>query len=213
MSRHPESGTRSPRDFYETPQGVIEPLLAELEAELHFSAWRELRILDAGAGRGVLAGAARLAWPTAHITAIELDREHAPELMVPADEPIIGDFLEHRPEHGYDLVIVNPPFSMVEAFARRALELPASRPWSQPPIVAFLVNDHFLGSDDRYDFWAQHERTHQRDLAPRPSFKNGGSDPAEYAWIIWNGPETMPAFRHYLWRITDKRAKRESGGN
>lgn len=208
---HPK-GERQSRDLYITPDGVVEPLLAELERACRFSGWLHPRILDPGAGTGVLTRAIRKQWPNASITAVELNPEHEDALLPVADEVVIADFLTYEPDReGFDLIIGNPPFSLALPFLERALALEGSAPWAPRPRVAFLANFNFLGSDDRVDTFIERLdalHTSQRTLAPRPSFIGGGADSTEYAWQLWNAPEVGPAFGHYLWRTTDKRAKR-----
>lgn len=81
---------------------------------------------------------------------------------------------------GADLIISNPPYSLAEGFARRALEL--VRPGGT---VAFLLRLGWLASRSRVGF----HRDHSCDvfvLPKRPSFTgNGKSDAADYFWALW----------------------------
>lgn len=128
---------------------------------------------------------------------------------------------------GPDLVIANPPFSLAEAFVRRAVEV------ADEGIVAMLVRVALLESKERAPFWRDHTPLWQRVLVERPSFTvpdyvdlpqqpdlfgdvhdatppPGGTDPTAYAWFVWAGanagyPKLDPVveagpFGWYEWR-------------
>ncbi len=128
---------------------------------------------------------------------------------------------------GPDLVIANPPFSLAEAFVRRAVEI------ADEGIVAMLVRVALVESQERYAFWVDHPPLWMRFLVERPSFTvpdyvdipqqpdlfgevhdvtppPGGTDLTAYAWIVWEGanatyPKIDPvveagAFGWYRWR-------------
>lgn len=83
-----------------------------------------------------------------------------------------------------DNIITNPPFSLAEEFAKRAITLAGSK-------VALLVSLTFLESQRRQPFF---EQSHPRRVwvcSRRPSMPPGGSDlPARggkrpYCWMVW----------------------------
>jgi len=81
----------------------------------------------------------------------------------------------------WDVILTNPPFSLAEAFARRALMRRAPG-----GVVVFLTRMSFLGSAARRAFWAENPPTEICVIRPRPSFSpDGQTDTAEYIFVVW----------------------------
>lgn len=81
----------------------------------------------------------------------------------------------------WDVIITNPPFSITEAFARRALGRLAPG-----GVLVLLARLSFLASAARRGFWAEHPLTELAVIRPRPSFTgDGGCDTSEYAFCTW----------------------------
>jgi hypothetical protein len=126
------------RDADYTPMGVAVACLraamprAFAHAALHRTPGgpARVRVLDVGAGAGAwslaaievyrkIAGGSR---SDLHVTAVEIDERERPHLERVADRVIIGDYTKAVKRRGqfsapptYDLVIGNPPFSLLRA--------------------------------------------------------------------------------------------------
>lgn len=118
------SGTvqiRNPTAFFPTPPDVCDLAITCLEPER--MAWREqLRVLEPSAGKGALLDALRPSLQ-AHLAQDGEPRSvtvHACELLpgnrlalhVKGYDVVSDNFLEYRPSDGYDLILMNPPFSV-----------------------------------------------------------------------------------------------------
>lgn len=240
--------TRTPAaDLFVTPKAVVVPLLDELAPLLG----DEPYVVDAGAGSGALSQAVLDRFPKAWVDAAELREIHRNALQAvrgpefpsaatgrPHQAQIVrihwGDFLTTTPEWEWwmtkdqlpytpDLVIANPPFSLAEAFVRRALDV------GHEGLVAFLLRLAFVESLERYEFWRAHPPAAIRFLVERPSFttpdyvedvqqpdlfgdvhdigpRSGATDLAAYAWFVWRGEnyadEDLPLapFDWYRWK-------------
>lgn len=96
-------------DFFETPEDVAAMVarLARIKPGM--------TVLDAGAGHGRLAKAARAAGGV--VTCIEDDPARC-KVLADASFPVVPhDFLSRPPWEGYDVVITNPPFSRMRDVA------------------------------------------------------------------------------------------------
>jgi hypothetical protein len=84
-----------------------------------------------------------------------------------------ADFLEA------ETVITNPPFSLAEAFIRKARrECPKAD-------LVFLLRLGFLASFERVALWKDLGEPDLRILPNRPSYTGGGTDKYDYAWYVW----------------------------
>ena len=112
----PES-RRAKYDVDSTPVGVVFICLSAM-----LLGWRpchdysaKIRVLDVCAGAGVWSMVMRLLMPNAEITAVEIRPECEEWLRQWCDHVVIGDVLDELPRLGaFDLIIGNPPFSMVD---------------------------------------------------------------------------------------------------
>ena len=104
-----------------------------------------------------------------------------------------GDFLDPSCllEQHYDLVMGNPPYSLVEEFVRRGISVTKTSGH-----IMYLVRLGFLASQRRnFGLYQEHPPVYAIPLGERPSFtKNGVSDvKTDYALIIWSGdPQAKP---------------------
>lgn len=158
---------RRPADFYATPSWVTRLILPHLGTPRS--------VLEPAAGEGAIMREARAFWPKANVVGTELDPERAA-----SSGSLCADALTTEPR-GYDLIITNPPFSLAEEFVRWAIAAQEGVGTS-----AFLLRLAFLESQGR----AKLHRQFPSDvfvLPRRPSFTNGGTDMAAYAWFVW-GP-------------------------
>ncbi|MCI0728861.1 MAG: class I SAM-dependent methyltransferase [Chloroflexi bacterium] len=113
-----ESGEMPPKNptaFFATLSDVIQEMFKFADAE-HLNLMCEyghpVRILEPSAGTGAIADAIREHWPNCQLDLVELLDLNANLLRRKGYEPHEGDFLAFRPEHKYDLVLMNPPFSV-----------------------------------------------------------------------------------------------------
>jgi hypothetical protein len=169
-----------PDDFYETPAWCVARLL---------EAWRPRAgaILEPAAGDGAIIRAAsglEREW-----TAVECRATAAPALGATGAGIVIADFLSWEPPsmrllETVTTVWTNPPFKDAEAFIRRsALIFPDAD-------LVFLVRLGFLASEGRLALWRDLGAPDVYVLPNRPSFTpDGGTDSADYAWIVLPGEE------------------------
>ena len=161
---------RRPGDAYYTPAWCVRRLVERVA--LPGGDW-----LDPCAGNGALVRA--FARPDVRWSAVELDPAAAAQ--IPPDVTVdVGDYLSWRPTRPVDVVVTNPPFSLAEAFLRKALD--------EAPCVAFLLRLHFLAATCRADLLRA--RTPDVYVLPnRPAFLgNGERDNMEYGWCVWGTP-------------------------
>ncbi|MDR6218168.1 methyltransferase [Deinococcus soli (ex Cha et al. 2016)] len=112
---------RNPTAFFPTPSAVCDLVIASLEPDR--MAWREqLRVLEPSAGKGALLDALRPSLE-AHLAQEGAPRNvtvHACELLpgnrltlrAKGYDVVSDNFLEYSPSDGYDLILMNPPFSV-----------------------------------------------------------------------------------------------------
>jgi len=174
---------RQDDDFYETPAWAVRAVLK------HLPRLAGRRILEPSAGRGAIVREliANGASPEM-ITAVEPNEERAEMVRARGVQAVARPFESYgRPALGsFDLIIMNPPFSLAEQHIRLACE----REWQGGPLhsqgkVAALVRLAFLAEGKkRADF--RLTRPHDRvELARRPAFINGKTDSCAYAWGLW----------------------------
>lgn len=142
MSSTSRGGQRNADDFYETPRWAIDAILRELGPA-------PSRVLEPTAGAGAIVRALRSHWPTAMISAVELDIDRAKKLLgAGADRYFAADFLEWSIDEHHDLAITNPPFSLALPVIEKSLTLARE--------VVMLLRLNFLGSAERVPFWKAH---------------------------------------------------------
>lgn len=131
---------------------------------------RGTRVVEPHAGGGAFVRA--LLRRTPHVRALDVDRTAPALALVPSE---VVDFLDWEGEA--DFVVGNPPFSEAETHVRHALRC--------APNVAFLLRLGFLASQERSAFWLEHKPAAVYVLTERPSFTGGGSDSADYCFVVW----------------------------
>lgn len=196
---------RNPYDFYATPSALCDAALAEINTP-----YPPKNILDAGAGAGAWGAAARRRWPTAHIVGVELRDVVNPHGAV-YDEWHSGvNFLQWRsPQRAYDVIMMNPPFSLAQAFIEHAHTL---RQFNGT--IAALLRMSFLGSEGRVAFWQRHPPLRLCPIVPRPSFTDdGNSDSSEYAFYIWRSGNATRPFKWIRWDKPRVRGHRSSAAS
>lgn len=174
-----------------TPRVVIDAILPNLRAEEVIASGSN--ILEPAAGSGAMLralidhGATR-----EQLTAVEIRKEPIAGLLELAGQVVYGDFLQVAPQlqmagRYFPLIITNPPFSLMQAFAEAAL--PLLSPGGQ---LALFGRLGFLSSQRRYRFHLAHP-CDVHVLSSRPSFiQSGKTDFSEYAFYVWTGGCTLP---------------------
>jgi hypothetical protein len=178
-------------EFYPTPAAPVHALLAAIDAgygaPLPNGIWYEPAVGEGAIIRAVEAVKPGLTWAASDIrttnAAQSLYRELRGQFIYH-----VGDFLAATldrtpwiPEH-VAVCITNPPFSLAENFARRAIEITTRQSDGN---VLMLLPLAFLETPGRSVF----HREHPSDIYPlarRPSFTGGGTDARPYGWFRWS---------------------------
>ena len=180
-SSKPSRHIRHENDAYYTPDWVttlVIPFVPEL-------ANRTAVVLDPAAGRGDLLKALRAGGAVCGFEALEIDGDAAKACSEHSAWCLQRDALTSEPwasppNPQPGAVVMNPPFSHAERFARRALA-----EVKHGGTVAAFLRLAFLESEERSAFlreWAPDVRV----LWRRPSFTGDGkTDGTAYAWMIW----------------------------
>ena len=90
----------------------------------------------------------------------------------------LGDAVGGGP---WDVIITNPPYTVAEAFVRRAFQR-----LSASGIVVMLLRISFLAPACRREFWLEHPLSEVVVIRQRPSFTGDGrTDGMEYGFFVW----------------------------
>jgi hypothetical protein len=176
---------RREHDYYPTDPRLCTAMCQRL-SRLHPKA-----ILEPGAGVGNFVRACKAQWFDTPVTAVEIVGGNEQALSdAGATHVWTSDFLEddqcfagdHWGKHRYDLIIGNPPYSLVEAFVQRSLML--LNP--DEGVLAFVLKLHFFGSRKRVELFAHFPHYAAFPVIPRPDFTGEGRDTSEYAMVTWH---------------------------
>lgn len=172
MSSTNRGGKRSTSDTYSTPLWCTHRALEAIA--LPDGLW-----VDPCAGTGNIIQACQMVRPE-DITwkAYELRPECMEPLVNIDANPTIVDFTSEglKPVQA-DVVIMNPPFRLAQAFIEKGLR--------HADHVVVLLRLNYLGSDLRNSFM-RNDCPDVYVLPNRPSFEsNGRTDSIEYAWMYW----------------------------
>jgi hypothetical protein len=199
MSDNKKKTARRANDDYQTPIGVVSPLLALID-------WPRVRsFCEPARGDGVIYKAAaermephgfgRLEWHEIRDGRDYLTAEHIP----------------------VDLLITNPPFSHAIEFVNKSLEEAAT--------VCYLLPLGFLSSRERRDWWRSNPPTHVITVSERPCFvwvcrdrhckgscapgveacpACGGrtkrqTDFSDVAWYVWDRGRLLTTRAPFVW--------------
>lgn len=176
MSATNRGATRTPRDFYATPERTFRPLLDVLP--------RDVAYWEPAAGDGRLIRWLRESGRQA-LGADLCAAPGTPRSLVFNRR----DFLKDRQPRQF--ILTNPPFSLGLKFCQHAVEV--------APEILFLLPLNFLGALYRREWFRAHEPNAIFVITPRPSFglnKHGkkGTDANEYGWFYWG--ERWNGIRH-----------------
>lgn len=170
MSATNRGATRHELDWYETPVECVWLLLDHVGFDG--------AIIDAGCGTGPIGKA--LIDDGYEAVGVELDHGRVEQSRAKGLVVIEGDYLAMNLVA--ENVVSNPPYSLASNFIRKSLDI--VKPGGK---VAMLLRLNFLGSSrGRQDLFKQGSGfKHIVVMSIRPSFKGGGTDMCEYAWLVW----------------------------
>lgn len=173
------SAKRTATDDYPTPRRAVAALLAVYRAELQRAA-KDGTFLEPAAGAGELLDHVDRAISPKRWEAIDIRRPRALDEAGTriGFQPEKGDFLERAaPKKKAAACVMNPPYSLAEAFVRKAL--------AEAEIVFALLPITFLASLERSELLDEHP-PRVCVLPERPSFSgDGATDAMDYAWFVW----------------------------
>jgi len=177
---------RAAFDAYPTPTPFAEGMTRRVAEILPYP---PAMIVEPSAGVGVFVRAARTAWPTAPVIAVEIQGECAPKLYEAGASIVsIGNWtdvteaVQRQTLPAPWLILGNPPYLEAAEHVEAALRIMQHGEW-----LAFLLRINFFGSNGRRAFWAR-KKDRLRYLIPftqRPKFRNNKSDATEYGCFIW----------------------------
>lgn len=153
-------------------------------------------VLEPSAGEGNIVNALRYNGFDHHITAVELQDRYIPKLRLTRPDALInGDFLcmDKSILGTFDLVIINPPFSLVEEFVEHSLDL--LNDGGQVIVLMRLV--HLVGVQ-RGKFMRRNRPSNIYLMCHRPSFTGGQSDIGGYAWVRWSGDGSDQTYTDWI---------------
>jgi len=166
-----EASQMSPRpnDAFDTPDYAVAQFLPVLRI-------KPKTILEPAAGTGVIVGQLWKRWPGARVDAFDVEpRDNGAYGIIQR-----GFFFDDEPG-GYDLVIGNPPFSLIYEFVLHALTK-----LNPGGVLAFLSPAAFFESKARREFNRTRPPHHTYILPERVSFtEDGKTDQRMLAWLVW----------------------------
>lgn len=182
MSSTNRGSTRSPLDFYRTPAWCVRALWAT-----YLDLRRVTEVYDPACGDGAILLALRGVDPAPglHLYGTDVDPARVAMAHGRGLAVFVHDYLDQQKRSLVDegarppAVVMNPPYSLAEAFIRRAVGNGARR---RP--VAALLRIAFLASQGRAE-WLAGDAPDVYVLPRRPDFTGCGGDSADYAWMVW----------------------------
>jgi hypothetical protein len=167
-----EMKERNDRDFYPTPRDFIK-LIAKYEK------LQGVQVLEPGIGDG------RMLEFVKYSSAWGCDIRND----IPKIEGInyyMGDLLKWKPDFKFDLIIGNPPYSLMFEFVQKCYSLLLKN-----GRMIFLLPAPFYHTKGRYPFNRKRPPIREYRLAERPQFRrelnpaDKGTDSTEYSWFVW----------------------------
>jgi hypothetical protein len=191
MSATGRSDVRIDKDSYPTPTYTVDRFLDDYYPYLPQGYWLDPCAGDGAIIRAVTAWYRKRGLPSPIWHAVEIREECTASLTQVLEETgspgvkgWITDFLKWTPEHGYNVILTNPPYSLALEFIQASMKL--------APIVIMLLRVNFLGSEERAE-WFRQCPPDLKVLPNRPIFVSGQGDMTEYAWFVWTAPWVRPA--------------------
>jgi hypothetical protein len=158
------------------------------------------RVLDPTAGAGCFPMAVRSEWPGAEVVACEAREEEEPHLRHHAHAVHMGDFFKADTGGGFDLVVTNPPFSLIPLLLLACLELVVPGGYvafvcriswgNSKETHPLMLDPPVLASHEFADRWRFRVGINPKTITARcPEGKEYGSDSVGYRLLIWQRPE------------------------
>lgn len=202
-------------DAYFTPDACATHCVGLLEPWSHVISGnstdeRNGRVLEPSCGDGAFVRALFRAAPGAQHFAIDIN-DHA-EAVRPFATFLWADYLAcpivSPMVPSFDIIAGNPPYQHAEEFVRRSLQLVR-----EGGVVGMLLRVAFLESAKRLSFWREHPAAEVVVLAERPSFTQGGTDSAAYAFFIWRAGYTgNTRLRVTSWKGHEQQDRQQHNG-
>lgn len=167
---------KNPTAFFPTPRTIVEMMLQYLEVYKYNN--ENVRILEPSAGQGGILDLAKEMFPNAFFDAIELLDLNAQVLKGKGYNVIEQDFMTYEPDYNYDLVLMNPPFSLEDD--KRAWITHIEKAFSMlkegGELIAIVPNSIGFASDSRTQkFRDMVEVYGGYELLPAGAFKESGT--------------------------------------
>lgn len=165
-------------DFFPTPQAVIDQIIPHAICTLHNK--RQPSVLEPCAGDGRILYALHEQVKDAKLVAVE--QHHVIPYSDCVYEAHIGqDFLTWQTKKQFDLIITNPPFSLVSEFIKKSYDL-----LKIGGSMFFLARLGILAGQKRHrDLWTKFPPSNIYVMPKRPSFIGNGTDRYDLAWFHW----------------------------
>lgn len=175
-------GGRESHDHYPTPRWCTE-LLFEHAYKVSDGYWPTVRsVLDPAAGEGAILDVARERGFSTY--GLELDLVRAEAARARGHQMGTGDALECSWPR-VDVVVANPPYTLAEAFVRKALEWRHCR-MSECRIYTLLRLSFLEPTSTRRELLGAY-CPNVLILPRRPAFDGRGTDSITSAWLCWPG--------------------------
>lgn len=184
MSSAPKHTPRRRDDAYMTPLPLAKFCLGLMPRFNPTKALGRGRVLEPSSGTGNFVRAVKETSDYTGLVSCDIRPEVPMRGTGRGDLHCTGDFLSMAVSDlggaYFDTILGNPPYAHAEAFIRHAL--PMLMPWGR---LGFLLRLSFLESQRRAEFWREFPCEAVYVLSERPSFTDGGTDSAAYAWFVW----------------------------
>lgn len=169
---------KNEREFFPTPEGVVTLLVDVAHDRFEPDSARRPRVLEPSAGNGAIVKeiVKTTNW---QVTAVE-PHNHQPG-EVTGDVTWHKETIEEHQGDGFDLVLMNPPFSKAQEHITTCLQ--KVRPGG---LLVSLVPLAFVHTQKRAMWYRRTPPNEVICISPRPSFSgDGGTGKTEYVLICW----------------------------
>lgn len=196
------TGTRfkkNPFDYYETPQDLAYKCISRMP----MTPANTKSILDVGFGKGIWGTAARMIYPRAYLTGVDI--QDFPHDVVYHETHRNTDYLTFNTGNTYDLIIGNPPYSsQANSHLAEDMVLHSLTLLNDNGYLGFLLKTEFKASFRRFiNIFSTHAPVLEYQLVQRPNWTNykKGSNTIEYSFFIWKKQSNYETITRWLnWR-------------
>lgn len=191
LGRRKSRAIRREFDAYMTPAPLVEAIITRVSNELTVGS-PPSRILEPSCGDGEFVSVLRRTWPDATIAGVDIRAEVGAKITALGAHFVHSDFLTLPRESlaTIDLIVSNPPYSLMREFITHALE----GMQSGATLALLMRFGHLVGSFDMQSWWRMplanglmpiRQITATFPIFPRPSFTGSGTDATEYCLCMW----------------------------